>query len=508
MKKQRIIPVFIACLLTAALLVSCSGKDKAGGQAGGEAAAEAKKKVRWLFPGGSEGKNHEAITKYVNELLDKDNMNIEFSAIPIAWDVWEQKINLMFSTGDEFEFVHVPEGFGPGYVEMWNNGASIKLNELLDQHGQALKRTIPDWLWEAAAIDGNITTIPAYWVETANLKGGISFRKDLYDKYNLPLPKGLTELITISKQLQQTMIRNEGYSGTPYVYMRYQEIQTFPHRTYDTYPFTVIEQFLLIRQDGKVESWIDSPEFKKDCEFFNALYSAGLVNPDILSQSLEDLWANFNMGNYLFSEYNTTNTTDLSMQQNSNNDTIHNEYLLFNPEKKILRDQGVRNSNIVSSTSPNPDAAVRFHNWMYANNDAYLAVQFGIEGLTYKKYDTGEIETIPNEPNLGLADWMIANINLQPRYRGINPQWVDTAGKEEKNAVNSVIIGFAFDPSPVSTQYANCLSEVKNVIYPLRSGVLSYNTGYKAASDAFKAAGINDVVAEYQKQLAAWLSSR
>jgi putative aldouronate transport system substrate-binding protein len=503
MRKMKSVVFFLAVLsLAAFMLAGCGGKKDVAAAAG-----EGKQTVRWLFPGGSEGKNFAELTDYVNSLLDRDKMNITFQPTPIAWDVWEQKINLMFSTGDPFEFVHIPEGFGPGYVEMWNNGGSIRLNELVDQYGPDLKKNIPDWLWEAASIKGNITTIPAYWVETANLKGGISFRQDLYDKYNLKVPTTLTELINASKTLQQRMLSGEGYGSTPYVYMRYQEVQTFPHRTYDTYPFTVIEQFLLIRQDGKVEAWVDSPEFKKDSEFFHNLYSAGLVNPDILGQSLEDLWANFNLGNYLFSEYNTTNSSDQGMEVTAGIKGVHTGYVYFNPEKRIFRDQGVRNSNIVSSTSPNPEAAVRFHNWMYANHDAYMAVQFGKEGLTYNLVN-GEVQTIQDEPNIGLADWMIANINLQPKFVGLNPQWLETAGSAENNAVNSIIIGFAFDPSPVSNQYQNCISEAKNVIYPLRAGVVSYDTNYKAASAAFKAAGIDAVIAEYQKQLDAGLAAK
>jgi putative aldouronate transport system substrate-binding protein len=502
MNRQRFLSCFLISAVLGVFLFTACGEKKSAVAA----PADAKQMVRWLYPG-SEGNHHAEITDYINGMLDKDNMNIQFQAIPIAWDVWEQKINLMFSTGEPFEFVHVPEGFGPGYVELWNLGASTRVNELIDQYAPTVKKNIPDWLWEAATIEGNITTIPAYWVETANLKGGITLRKDLYEKYNLQLPRNLDELIDRSKELQQLIIKNEDYGSPPYVYMRYQEIQTFPHRTYDTYPFTVIEQFLLIRQDGKVEPWVDSEEFKKDCEFFARLYGAGLVSSEILSLNVDNIGLGYGMGNYVFSEYNTTNTTDSSMELNAHIEGIRNEYILFNPEKKILRDQGVRNSNIVSSTSPNPEAAVRFHEWMYANKDAYLAVQFGIEGVTYTM-ENGETEAIPDETNLGLADWMVANINLQPRAKGVNQQWMDTAAREETNAVNSIIIGFAFDPTPVSTQYTNCISEVKNVIYPLRAGVVNYANSYNAASAAFKAAGIDVVIAEYQRQLASWLDSK
>ena len=461
--------------------------------------------VRWLYPG-SEQKYHKELTDYVNSLLDKDNMNITFQAMPIGWDVWEQKINLMFQAKDEFEFVQVPEGFGPGYVQLWNMGASVRLNEMLDKYAPTIKKVVPQWLWQAATIDGNITTIPAFWTETANLKGGICLRKDLYDKYGMTLPTNPDELIAKSVELKKHITDDGLFDKPTYMMMRYQEIQTFLHRTYDSYPFTVIDQLLLVRQDGKVESWVDSPEFKKDCEFYNKCYKSDLVYPDLLSVEVTELTKDFEYGNYLFSEWNTLNS-DPFMRKNAGDDTINNVYIVFNPEKHIMRDQGVRNSNIVSSTSPNPEAAVRFHEWMYANKDAYYAVQFGKEGLTYK-VENDQVDFIPDEPNLGLADWMVANINIQPKYVGSNPEWNRLTMTEEMNADNSVTIGFAFNSEPVTTEYANCLSEVKNVIYPLRAGVVSYADGHDNASSALKAAGIDKVVAEYQTQLTAWLKTR
>ena len=464
-----------------------------------------KEKVRFLYPGG-ERKYHQELTAYVNELLDRDKMNIEFEAKPIGWDVWEQKINLMFQTQEEFEFVHVPEGFGPGYVELWNRGASIRLNELLDEHAPTIKKVVPKWLWEAATIGGSVTTIPAFWVETAHLKGGVSLRKDLYEKYGMSLPTNLDELVEKSIELQKHIKDDAMYDRPSRVYMRFQEIQTFPHRTYDTYPFTVIDQLLLVRQDGSVESWVDSAEFKKDCEFYNKLYTNGLIMPELLSVDVAELSKDFDYGNYLFSEWNTINS-EVWQRRNAEDDTIASEYVIFNKEKPIMRDQGVRNSNIVSSTSPNPAAAVRFHEWFYANDDAYRAVQFGKEGLNYNMVD-GEPDFIPDEPNLGIADWMVANINIQKPYKGSNAEWVRLTMTEEMNAVNSVTIGFAFDTTKISTEYGNCLSELKNVIYPMRAGVVSYADGYENASKALKQAGIEVLVKAYQEQITAWLASK
>ena len=522
--KIKIITSFLALVLVVSLAVGCGNggggaavadapaQQQAAADNGGAVDADpaepvARELVRWLYPG-SPGINHDTITDYINDMLERDGMNIEFQAIPIGWDIWEQRVNLMFQTGEEFEFVHVPEGFGPGFVQLWNMGASIRLNEYLEAYAPTIKSVVPEWLWSAATIGDSIATIPAFWVETAHLQGGISLRRDLYERFGMELPTNLDELVERSIELQQHMIEAQMYPRTPFVYMRFQEIQPFPHRTYPTYPFTVIDQILLVRQDGTVEAWVDSEEFRWDSEFYNRLFEAGLIHPELLSADVVELAAEFDIGNYLFSEWNTA-TGDQWMRDNAGDDSIENIYIIFNyPEVPIMRSQGVRNSNIVSSTSPNPSAAVRFHEWFYANEDAYWAMQWGIEGLNYTILDNGDIDMIPGQPHLGIAGWMIANINLQPSWSFESPDWVRLTRNEDLDAINCISIGFSFDPSPVNTQFANVLAEVPTVIFPMRAGIISWEDGHAAASAAMRAAGIDDVVAEYQRQLLEWLATQ
>lgn len=43
----------------------------------------------------------------VNEKLKKDGVNIEVSVTRIPWDAYAEKLNLMLTTGEEFELLHV-----------------------------------------------------------------------------------------------------------------------------------------------------------------------------------------------------------------------------------------------------------------------------------------------------------------------------------------------------------------------------------------------------------------
>lgn len=43
----------------------------------------------------------------VNEKLKEDGVNIEVSVTRIPWDAYAEKLNLMLTTGEEFELLHV-----------------------------------------------------------------------------------------------------------------------------------------------------------------------------------------------------------------------------------------------------------------------------------------------------------------------------------------------------------------------------------------------------------------
>ncbi len=65
---------------------------------------EAPEKMRYVAPG-SDWEKEDEIIGLVNDKLQKDGVNIEVELIRIPWDAWDQKVNLMLSTGEEFELL-------------------------------------------------------------------------------------------------------------------------------------------------------------------------------------------------------------------------------------------------------------------------------------------------------------------------------------------------------------------------------------------------------------------
>jgi len=123
---------------------------------------------------------------------------------------------------------------------------------------------------------------------------------------------------------------------------------------------------------------------------------------------------------------------------------------------------------------------------------------------------TGVFERIKNadDQNLYAFDtWMIGNL-AYTRVDAFTPECIkNTFYTFDEKADNAVSMGFQFDPTDVSVEYANCLAEVRASLWPIKVGIQSYADGISNAKSNMKAAGIDRVVVEYQKQLTEWIAA-
>ena len=66
--------------------------------------------------------------------------------------------------------------------------------------------------------------------------------------------------------------------------------------------------------------------------------------------------------------------------------------------------------------------------------------------------------------------------------------------------VRTPMVGFNFDPVNVSNEVANLTNEIITSIYPIKFGVVDYDSNIDQAIQRLKAAGLDKVLEEYSKQ--------
>jgi putative aldouronate transport system substrate-binding protein len=441
-----------------------------------------------------------AVQKAINDKMRQDGLNLDLQITFIPRDVLNQKVNIMFASGDPIELMAVMENVQSSSIYQ-SRGMLTPLNDLIDKYGPELKKRFSDSTWKSSEINGKIYSIPADW-KSLTMSGGevgrFSLRTDLFKKYNIPLPTTAAELLKAAEEIKEKsgdknlLIWPSARSYTP-VYL---------HRSYDTWPFDVDfgTELFKVDQQGNVTPWLESAEFKKDSAFYREAYQKGLLYPDYLSLPSEEEKKLSGNGNYIFGggvPKDVLKTIPSFTQEN---------YQL-NPDKPVLLTVPVLNTHVVPVTTKHPEAGIKFLNWLYSKQENHDLLMFGILGSHYtvdKGIMINQMKDSSGKPLYSYPFWQLGYKEWSRFPVGTDQDKIDRAMQEAKNVIPSVALGFNFDPTPVSTEYKNVLALVPSVIYPIKFGMQDYDQFFPKAIEKLKVAGYEKVVAEYSKQLKAW----
>lgn len=508
--------MLLAAMVGVTALAGCSGKGNSSVSSGGSGSQTAKTtqegnqgeqaapvKIKYVVPG-TKPKDYDEVFKKVNEKLKADGVGVEVEKTFIPSDAWDQKLNLMLSTGEEFDLFHIMQDRTP-FSSYYNRGALADISDAVEKYGANLKANIPDDIFDGAKIGDRYYAVPSFWVEMAS-EGEFDIRQDILRQNNLQVPTTPDELVSA----WETVMANWKGSSKPYfgTTADFDPISlhtTVLHRTYDTFPFTVKDKFFYVNQDGEVKSWIETEEFKKDAAFMRELYTKGITNPDILVMKTEQVKAQLDSGDWFV---NLGTAGNLAALQKNNPDATVDDIgvVWFNPEKPYLRPLTFKNGNAVPVNSKHPEAAVKFLNWMLASQENYDLVQYGIEGEHYTKDGDKGMQAINdptnnNKPGYKGSESQLGNINFM-RFDLVNsiPANNKVLYELNANAVNSVAANFVFDPTNVRTEFTNIATEAAASITPIYMGVQEYDKAFPAALSKMKKAGLDSVIAEYQRQ--------
>lgn len=166
----------------------------------------------------------------------------------------------------------------------------------------------------------------------------------------------------------------------------------------------------------------------------------------------------------------------------------------------------------IPSTAGEPEAAMKFLNLMYSDARIVNLLRYGIEGKDYVLVDREEgviayvqdagaeryINDLGVYGNMTLAYW---------------PQGSDKRKEQEEYARSAVQIGqeyegFYFDTSAVELYTARVQEVIRRYLPVLESGSIPLEVNYEQFVGALREAGIDEIIAEKQRQLDAWLAQK
>jgi putative aldouronate transport system substrate-binding protein len=162
-------------------------------------------------------------------------------------------------------------------------------------------------------------------------------------------------------------------------------------------------------------------------------------------------------------------------------------------------------------TCKEPQKAVDVLSLLYTDPDFINLIDWGIEGKHYVKipgYDN--MITFPQGVNFDNsrwdmnAGWIFGNQLASYIWEGNPPDLYAELDSFNKNALNSKAMGFRYDSTSVKTAVAAVNNVIEEYRLGLEFGVVDPEVNLPRFIQALKNAGIDEIVAEKQRQLDAW----
>ena len=463
--------------------------------------------IVWQYPVQGEVKEgFYRVEEALNEMLEKD-IGVHVTFEPVDLMESQNKATLMVSAGEQLDICLT--AFAP-VGSLVESGLIIPLDEILDTYGQdILEHT--DNLIGGCRYDGQ-----TYGVPTGNVNYvmyAYCMKKRFAEKYDC-LPSDdkiytLDELEEIFAKIKE----GEGDECILHIpWTNTYEPLNYGMCEYDNFGSDTSWGVLMLNrdfQDTTIFNLYETEEYAEYCARMYDWAQKGYISPD--AATVTDL------GEVLFREKTTgwfdhgAPYTDMLELSYWGEDVV--QYKTIAPFVK----GGVTDImwNITSSCE-NPEKAVETLNYLYKNKEAAWLLQYGFEGEEYEivekdgdnvlvKYLADDPSSLPYASNYGIwgdrLEWPV-----------FVPQAIDTnqRKKETQDMIpddrKSPAMGYSFKSESVSSEIAAVQTVIAQYAPSLNAGAVNPEDTLPEFIDALKAAGIDTVIAENQRQFDEFLA--
>lgn len=449
----------------------------------------------------------ETQTSVIDEVEDainaiiKPKINAVVELHPVhAWN-YDEKMNNIINAGDKFDICYT-SSWTNNYTQKVMKEAYVDITEMLPEYAPTLYANVDPALYEAVKIDGKI--YGAINLQILPRTPGMCVDKKEWDAFRKENPNFSEENVKSFGDIEPFLaFLKKKYPQSPYIMAAPDPAGLVVEGGFDelvgmTYPgaiqvaddpadgLTVVNQFAT---DFYKET------FKTCVEF----YKKGYFNQD---------------QTFSYTEGYCWNLSTWKPGVDAEQTLVAGREMYCFPigEAVMYNSWSKSNLNAISSTSEEPETALKFLELLNTDKDLYNLITFGIEGKHYNKVGENRIEVPVNtEYTMGNVGWQFSNqfnAYLQPEQE--DDVWEETK-TINASAEYSPLMGFSFDSSKVELELSNCymayLEYINSFIYGIFTKDGEFDKQYNNFMKKLKACDMQRVLEEMQKQIDAWLAA-
>ena len=498
-KKMRVLCIATMVFLLGSSLAGCKGAAVTSSAPSSSVTSEVKLEpvtiVQYLpLP---ELPDLQLVVDEINKTL-KDKINATLVIKAIDRGSYAQKMSVITASREDFDICFTAPWLNNYYTNV-NNGALLALDNLITKYAPNAYKAIPQKYWDAAKVNGKLYGFLNYQIYART--DAALVLKDIAAKYKFDTKSvkkwaDFEPLLKAVHENEKDMLTMSISGSQPLSFWTEKSMGLQQIISYDCPGAIKMDD----TSTTVINQW-ETQEFKDYFTMMRDWYTKGYFLKDIATADVSSYTNQGKCAIVIEGTYKPGGAAQMAAGMSKKAED-YDEIIM---SKTYATTSGIiATMQGISQTSKNPERALMYLEIVNTNKDIYNLLCFGIKDKDYKVDADGYAESIPNGGyDLGM-DWALGNqFNALLRVGTPKTAWEDTIKINEKSEV-SPITGFSFDPTPVSTEIAQCQAVSKEYIPILATGVSDPVTKLPEFLDKIKKAGGDKIIAEIQKQINAW----
>ena len=467
-----------AIALTAAILCSMAGCNSQKNAKGGE---EEIPTLEMYVPG-KQQKDLALVMEEVNKIIEPA-IGAKLNMTLIDSGAYTEKMNMKLATKEYFDICWTSSWMNP-YSKGVKNESYYPLTKLIDENAPELWDLIPSYWFDATKRDGEIYAVPNQQI--ASTIPALTMDKKWVDKYKLDVNsiKSVKDL----EPFLQTIKDNEP--------------DYYPARPYGNFLMEKYESIaggvgLDLRDTEKLTAIYDyeAEGYEAGMDLNREWFEKGYYREDVASV-VDDT------NDFLAGKYVVTGTGWKPGFESTQSALLGGEHIAIKfSDRAYVTGAGLTSTMYaISAYSKHPEKSIKLISLINSNKDLYNLLCYGIEGKHYNRVDDNHIKLVDNGGYYLNASWEFGNQFNAYLLEGQDDNIWEETEKLNNNAEKSRILDFIFDSSNIQTELSQ-ISTVTQEFKNMNNGSINWRECFEEYKSRLKAAGIENVKKEVQRQL-------
>ena len=461
------------------------------------AQAEATEEITILYP----GEETDEMSNFLNGAFAakvKEELNMKVNFRFLSWEAyWDQK-KLMLAAQEPIDLYW--DGL-PDLSTMVNNKEAQPLDDLLAKcWPESMKEILPDSQLAGGKINGVQYGIPSAYAPSSAMFQFVCLRQDLLEQVGLTEVKTAEDLREFALRVQEQLPTFKGPADIIFKPLT----RNFAE---EQYTWVASQDLVVFGEESKqAYSYAHTQAFQDVAKFNREMFLDGLYQDEVAIK-YNERDSRMQTGLYLWVEGSLGKENEISGSvKTADPNAVLKNYLL-QPEKPRYINATGGEVLCIPYSAPNPEGALKFLAWLWGNQDNYLFCLYGEKGKDWDLDANGRLVLL-SETARGdgyFYEWMFRNANYQVFKDDVTDEYIEIYKHWDDEAIPSAMLGFAFDNTGFEAIETACNEAWKRVA-PILYGYVDFDENYPAAIAELEAAGINEYVAEVNRQLQEFMS--